>query len=169
MDALCGGCGGGCPPSTGGGGGMCETRSGCLKDIARPRRRGGGWQPPPPPPSMLLLKFSRPNSGGGTGWSKCCLSFFMTESLLKRALNPLEITDSLLWSVVLFIMIRGGERASRYSLRLSASSAVGLCNVENIFSDAQSFRKSARTALTHGLKIKCPVSSVDTHCSRLIW
>ena len=47
---------------------------------------------------------------------------------LKSLLKPFERTDSLLCRVELL----GGEKVSLIALRLSNSSRVGLCRVENI-------------------------------------
>ena len=55
-------------------------------------------------------------------------SILLYDSSLKRALNPLERTDSLRCSVEL----RGGEKVSLIALRRSSSSRVGLCRVENM-------------------------------------
>ena len=61
-------------------------------------------------------------------WNVMSLSILLYKSSLKRALNPLERTDSLRCSVELL----GGENVSLIALRRSSSSRVGLCRVENM-------------------------------------
>ena len=61
-------------------------------------------------------------------WNVMSFSILLYKSSLKRALNPLERTDSLRCSVELL----GGENVSLIALRRSSSSRVGRWRVENM-------------------------------------